>query len=110
VVWIRRLTAAAFLLAVALVPAAPASAAFFEDWFSYHDCPKPSYSPLRYWAPEVLIVPDCIHGSHLSVYAPNRHPEIPASTINLRFRCPPAAPPETFVPVTTPPETSRFKY
>jgi hypothetical protein len=107
---IHPLTVAALFLAAALVPTPPASAGFFTDWLGHGDCPPPSYTPLRYWTPELMTVHDCIHGPRLSVYAPNRHPEIPPTVTVLKYHCPAAVPTATFVPVPTPPETSRFRY
>ena len=56
------------------------------------DCPHPSYSPLRYWAPALARLHDRCHGPSLSVYATDQHPEIaPASQI-IRYPCPAVAP------------------
>jgi hypothetical protein len=107
---IRRLTVAALLLAGGLVPANPASAGPIADWFGCGDCPPPSYSPFRYWAPRLARFHDCLHGPCLPVYAVNLHPEITPSCYILKYPCPAAAPAETLIPTPTPPATSRFRY
>jgi hypothetical protein len=106
----RRLTAAALVLAAGLVLANTASAGPLLDWLFPDDGPTPSYSPLRFWAPAVGRVNDNAHGPKLSVYAPDRHPEIAPDYIILKFRCPPVEPGRTIIEPPTPPAESRFKY
>jgi hypothetical protein len=107
---IRRLTVAALLLAAGLVPAGQARAGFLGDLFGCGDCPAPSYSPLRYWAPGPARVNDCVHGPRYAVSAPDSHPEIPPTSYIIKFPCPAAAPISTLIPTPTPPATSRFRY
>ena len=107
---LRRLWAAALLLALALVPAGRASAGPVADWLGCGSCPPPDYSPARYWVPGLAYLSDCFHGPRLPMHAPDQHPEIPPSAYILKYPCPPAAPAETLIPRPTPPETSRFQY
>ena len=74
------------------------------------DCPRPSYSPLRYWAPRVPRAGDWCHGPWLSVTAPDRHPEIPPDFIHIRYHCPAAGPAMTRIQSPTPPPESKFHY
>jgi hypothetical protein len=106
----HQLTVAALLLAGGLVPARAASAGPLASWFGCGDCPPPSYSPFRYWTPALARLHDCFHGPSLSMYAPERHPEVPPSAYILQYPCPPVPPAETLIPTPTPPETSRFQY
>jgi hypothetical protein len=99
---IRRLTAAALVLVVGFASAGRASAGSWRDWFQ-HDCPKPSYSPFRYWTPDLARVHDCVHGPKLDVYPSDTHPEVSPSFTTLQFPCPAASPAETIIPVPTPP-------
>ena len=46
----------------------------------------------------------------LSVYAPDRHPEIPPTYTTLRFTHPAVYPAATLIEPPTAPATSRFKY
>src|SRR5262245_56303429 len=105
---VRRL-AAGLVLAGALLTAGPASAGPLWDWLC-GPCPRPSYSPARYLAPQLARVHDCIHGPKVNVQPPDRHPEIPPDWVILGFPCPAAYPTETFIPRPTPPATSRFQY
>jgi hypothetical protein len=79
---------------------------------STHSCygqrcdPPAYYSPWRYWAPALARVYDNHWGPKLSVYAPDRHPEVPLSFNALPFRCPPADPEATVLVPPTPPATS----
>jgi hypothetical protein len=106
---IGRLTAAALFLGGALLAPGTADAGPYWDWLC-GKCPPPSYCPARYWAPTVARTYDCIHGPHLSVYAPDRHPEIEPTMAILKFQCPSAPPSATIYEVPTPPATSRFQY
>jgi len=107
---IRRLTVATLALAAVLLSAHTASAGPLMDWLFPDDGPTPSYSPLRYWAPRVGRVHDDCHGPKLSVYPPDRHPEIPPTYNILKFPCPAVDPAATIIEPPTPPATSRFKY
>jgi hypothetical protein len=100
---IRRLALAALVVAAGLVSSGPATAGDLWDHLT-HQCPSPSYSPFRYWTPCLARVSDCIHGPRIDVYPPDRHPEVPPSFFNLRYRCRPADPAATLVPVPTPPK------
>jgi hypothetical protein len=101
-----RWLAVALVLVVGLGIANPASAGPLKDWFCHGDCPPPDYSPFRYWVPWVARCFDKKHGPHLSVYAPDRHPEIPPTYAILTFRCPAVPPEATLIPVPTPPNLS----
>jgi hypothetical protein len=107
---IRQMTAAALLIAAALVPASTASAGSLTDWLWPDDGPDPAYSPGRYWAPALGRVHDKHSGPYLSVYAPDRHPEISPECTILTFPCQPVDNAATIIPVPTPPATSKFKY
>src|SRR5947209_8585451 len=107
---IRRLMMTAVVLAAGLVPAGNAKAGSLLDWFGCGSCPPPSYPRCRYLAPELARIKDCIHGPRLSVYAPDRHPEIPPTVLNIPFPCPAAAPAETIIERPTPPPESAFRY
>jgi hypothetical protein len=100
--------AAALLLAALLLAPASAKAGPLLDWL-HHTCPRPTYSPFRYWAPGGAYIYDCVHGPRLSVYATNLHPEIPPSFIILKYPCPPADPAATLIPVPTPPPESKSR-
>jgi hypothetical protein len=88
-----------------------ASAGPFFDWLCpYHDCEKPWYSPARYWAPAAARLNDIVHGPKLSVYPPDRHPEITPTYIIIKYPCPYSDPGATIITPPTPPATSKFKY
>jgi hypothetical protein len=73
-------------------------------------CPPPAYySPFRYWTPALARAYDCCFGPKLSVYAPDRHPEIPPGFKILTYPCPPAAPSATLIPLPEPPASSRVR-
>jgi hypothetical protein len=107
---IRRLTLAALVLCAGLAPASTASAGPLKDWLCGGDCPTPSYSPFRYWAPRLARCSDDVHGPKLDVYAPDRHPEITASYTILKFPCPAVDPAATIIEPPSAPATSRFRY
>ena len=107
---IRRLTFAALLFAAGLVPVSTASAGPVMDWLFPDDGPTPSYSPLRYWAPAVGHVHDNLQGPKISVYPPDRHPEIQPNYTILKYPCPAAPPAATIIEPPTPPAESRFRY
>ena len=107
---IRRCLVAALVLVAGLVSARTAKAGPLLDWLCCSDCPRPSYSPFRYWTPGLARVHDCIHGPRLSVYAPDRHPEITPTTLVLPFPCPAADPADTIIERPTPPRESAFRY
>ncbi|MFL5340064.1 MAG: hypothetical protein ACJ8F7_07925 [Gemmataceae bacterium] len=97
-------------LAVALAGASTASAGPLDRWFGPHDCPKPSYSPLRYWAPRVPKTADRLCGPWQSICAPDRHPEIIPTCYCIPFHCPPADPASTHIPTPAAPPESKFRY
>src|SRR5262245_31747263 len=88
----RILPSAVILLAALLALPSPASAGGVLDWLCHGDCPAPSYSPARYWAPHVARTYDCLCGPKLSVYPPDRHPEVPPGYVLSRYPCPPVDP------------------
>src|SRR5436190_7631004 len=94
---IRQLAVTALVLAAGLVLGNTADAGPLKDWFYHRDCPPPDYSPFRYWVPGAARVHDKVHGPHLDVYAPDRHPEIPPTYITLTFPCPPVEPAGTLI-------------
>jgi len=106
---IRRLTAVALILAAGLLYPGPATAGPWWDWLC-GKCPPPSYCPFRYWTPTAARAYDCVIGPHLSVYPPDRHPEVPATMAIINFPCPPAPPGDTLYPAPVPPPESRFQY
>jgi hypothetical protein len=93
---------AALLGASALLFPSPVRAGPLLDWLGHGDCPKPSYSPLRYWAPGPARVRDCVHGPRLCSYAPNTHPDIPPTFTTLKYKCRAVEPAATLIPA--PPE------
>jgi hypothetical protein len=104
------LTAATFALAAVFLTAPQASAGQLWDWLC-GNCPPPAYySPARYWTPGLARLNDYCHGPKISVYAPNRHPEIPVDYTVLTFPCPPVLPGATLIPVPVPPPESKFEY
>jgi len=106
---ICRLTAALVLVA-GLLGTSTANAGPVISYFFPGIGTDSSYSPIHYWAPRVSKVNADIHGPKLSVYATDRHPEIPASTIILKYPHPPVDPAGTLIQPPTAPATSRFKY
>jgi hypothetical protein len=104
---LRRLAVAALVIAAGVVCAPTARAGPLWNWL--HGCPQPDYSPVRYWAPAVARAHDEIHGPKISVYPPDRHPEIPPTFEVLPYRCPPVAPALTIIDVPTPPPESRAR-
>jgi hypothetical protein len=107
---IRRLTVAALVVFAGLLPPSAARAGPLKDWLCPGDCPPPSYSPFRYWAPRAARCNDDLHGPKLDVYAPDRHPEIPPTYNTLRFSCPAVEPGSTLFEPPSAPATSRFRY
>lgn len=105
-----RLTVTTLVLGATLLSAGVASAGPILDWLGLCQCPRPCYSPFRYWTPTAARVHDCCHGVHLSVYPPDRHPEIPPTMFIYKYKCPPVPPADTIIPVPTPPAESRFEY
>jgi hypothetical protein len=107
---IRTLALAGLVVAAGLVAAAPARAGLLADLFGCGDCPRPSYSPLNYWAPAAVKASDCIHGPFVPLHAPEIHPDISPGTYMLQYPCPPVLPVDTLIPTPTPPATSKFRY
>jgi hypothetical protein len=106
----RRLAVAALVLVAGVWSANSAKAGPLMDWLFPDDGPSPSYSPLRYWAPALGRVNDKVHGPKLSVYAPDRHPEVPPTFTIRNFPHPAVDPAATIIEPPTPPESSRFRY
>ena len=75
--------------------AGTAAAGPIWDWMCGNPCPPPTYCPARYWAPNMARAYDCLCGPHISVYAPDRHPEVPATVTVFKYRCKPAPPDAT---------------
>jgi hypothetical protein len=101
----------ALVVAALFLPAGTARAGKFWNWLTHQDCDVPSYCPARYWTPTIALCVDDLCGPRLSVYAPDRHPEIPPGVWVAKFsKCHPAPLPEaTLVPVPTPPATSKAR-
>ena len=98
---------------VALIPTSAGHAGPLENWFGiggYRDCPRPSYSPLNYWAPGLVRLHSYCRGPVLPMHAFDLHPEISRSSYILKYKCQFVFPEGTLVPVPTPPATSRFRY
>jgi hypothetical protein len=106
-VQLRPLAVAALVFATGVVLAPTAQAGPLWNWL--HGCARPSYSPIRYWAPAVARTNDEIHGPKISVLPPDRHPEIPPTFEVLPYRCPPVPPALTIIDVPTPPPESRAR-
>ena len=85
--------------------AAGGTAAAGGIWFGNDGQPS-SYSPLRFWAPQLGRLNDHVHGPNLNMCAPDRHPENPPTVITLKYPCRTALPAETLIPRPTPPATS----
>lgn len=107
---VHRLMLATIVLAAGLVSATSANAGPLKDWFLPGDGQAPSYSPFRYWTPRLARVDDAVHGPRLSVYAPDRHPEIPPSCTILKFSRPAVDPAATLIEPPSAPASSRFRY
>ncbi len=109
-VGLRRLTLAALVLAAGLVPVGPTNGGPVKDWFFPADGASPEYSSFRYWTPGLAHLHDDVHGPKISVYPPDRHPEIPSTMTILMFKCPCIDPAATIIEPPTPPPTSKFRY
>ena len=107
---IRRLTVAALVLASGLLPASVANAGPIIEWLFPGAGQDNSYSAARYWTPGAARVVDHFHGPRLSVYPPDRHPEIPPGHIFLQYPRPAVDAAATIIEPPTPPATSRFRY
>ncbi len=107
---IRRLTVVLLVVVAGLFGTRTASAGPILDWLFPDDGPTPTYSPGRYWAPGLGHLNDNVHGPKISVYPPDRHPEIQPTYTILKFPCQPVDPAATIIEPPTPPATSRFKY
>ena len=107
VIW--RLTVGTLVLAAILFSAATTLAGPVLDWLGIGDG-APSYSPARYWAPAAARAYDKTCGPKISVYAPDRHPEIPPTCLLIQYRCPAVPAAATIVVPPTPPATSQFQY
>ncbi len=107
---IRRLMVVGLVLAAGLAMATSASAGPLLACFGHRDDPPPSYSPVRYWAPRVARANDCVHGPRLSVYPPDRHPEIHPDYVIIKYPHPAVDPAATIIEPPTPPAESRFRY
>jgi len=95
------------LVALVLVAVRTANA---DDPIPGHYDPPPSYCVFRYWTPRLARCYDQCYGPKLSVFAPNRHPEIEPYCIILRYPHPAVGPPATIIDPPKPPPTSRFRY
>jgi hypothetical protein len=106
-----RLRVAMVALAAGLLSARSATAGPVWDWLTHAECPSPSYSPVRYWAPAIAHLNDDIHGPKISVYAVNMHPETPITYDILKFKrkCPAPDPAATLIEVPLPPPTSKAR-
>ena len=80
------------------------------SWLFPDDTLAPAYSPFRYWAPGFGRVYDHFHSPRLSVYAPDRHPEVSPNYAILTFPHPPVEPAATIFTRPTPPPESKFRY
>jgi hypothetical protein len=69
-----------------------------------------SYSPARFWTPTLARIHDYFHGPKISVYPPDRHPDLPPTFSNIRFPCPAADAASTLIERASPPPTSKFRY
>ena len=98
------------IAATTLVAAATASAGPFGYWTTPTGDQPASYSPFNYLTPEAVRLHEKHCGPHLSVYAPDRHPEIPATVTILKYCHPAAEPGATIIEPPTPPATSQFRY
>jgi hypothetical protein len=52
------------------------------------DCPRPSYSPLNYWAPTLVRCYMRHQGGVQEFYTPTSFPEIAGSTRLIQYPCP----------------------
>jgi hypothetical protein len=64
-------------------------------WYHPHDCPRGSYSPLHYWAPEIYKVRACCHPSFLDQFPPGPCPPVPPTFVFKQAHCPPVPPAPT---------------
>ena len=58
----------------------------------HHHCPKPSYSPVHYWAPTLYRVYACFHGPQVPLVAPVRCLPVGGNGRIVRYPCPPVDP------------------
>jgi hypothetical protein len=105
-----RRTIAAVLFLAGTVSAPTAHAGPVLGWLFPGVGAGNSYSPFRYWAAGAAHLSDDIHGPKMSVYPPDRHPEIEPTYVILQFDHPAVDPGATIIQPPTPPATSRFKY
>ncbi len=105
-----RKRALALALATGLFAAQKAEAGFpLWDYLFTHDPAPAYYSPVRYMAPVAGRVNDHFHGPRISVYAPDRHPEIPPNVTEIPSAKPYQLPDENLIPVLKAPPTSRAR-
>jgi hypothetical protein len=83
----RKVLLAALLLAGLAAPAR-ADSLLGEHLRRHKNCPKPSYSPVHYWAPTLVRVRAHFHGPRVSPYVPDRHPGDPADMAIIKYPCP----------------------
>jgi hypothetical protein len=83
---------AAVVLGVLLLPSGAWAGTIFSGRHVPAECPRPSYSPIHYWAPYLIRVRDHFRSSRLSPVAVDYHPDVPAPQGILKYRCP-AIPP-----------------
>jgi hypothetical protein len=101
----RKLITVAIVVAAGLTSAPRAQAGPILDWLGLGNDAPSSYSPLHFWAPNVTRTADHF-GPRVSIYAPERHPEVPPTTSVQTYPTSVATPAETLIFPPTPPATS----
>jgi hypothetical protein len=79
------------------------------DGLRYWDCPKPSYSPLHYWAPSLYRARAYTNPYPPGLYATDHFPGVPFGYNVQTFPCPaadPAALPYSYPFTVSPPAPS----
>jgi hypothetical protein len=65
----------------------------YSRHFDPPGCPRPSYSPLHYWTPELVRVHQRFHSPQVPMNAMDLNEGIPAPVDILKYKCPGAPPP-----------------
>src|SRR5436853_1269450 len=83
-----RMVLRCFVIAFLFISLEPLAARAGE----HNCCPPGEYSRLHYWAPRLVRLQAQRCGPTLNVYAPDRHPGIPADSRITSFPCPAVRP------------------
>jgi hypothetical protein len=108
---VRQFAFGAVVVAVSALSANSAKANPFLDFLFTPSEPPAYYSPARYLAPTAARVNDHFHTRKISVYAPDRHPEIPPTVYSspAPINHPTLMPDQAIIPVPVAPATSKAR-